>query len=39
MPLGGTDSGLFRFPRVGEKVLVGTEEGRNYLMRYIPIYT
>jgi hypothetical protein len=43
MPLGGTESGLFRFPRVGEQVLVGTEtaSGTNlhYLMGYIPIKT
>jgi hypothetical protein len=39
MPLGGKESGLFRFPRVGEKVLVGTEEGTHYLMGYIPTYT
>jgi hypothetical protein len=42
MPLGGKESGLFRFPRVGEKVLVGTEtaSGTNfhYLMGYIPTY-
>jgi hypothetical protein len=38
MPLGGKESGLFRQPRVGEKVLIGTEEteGANYLMGYIP---
>jgi hypothetical protein len=26
MPLGGLESGLFRFPKVGEKVLVGIEQ-------------
>jgi hypothetical protein len=38
MPLGGKESGLFRQPRVGEKVLIGTEEtdSANYLMGYIP---
>jgi hypothetical protein len=36
MPVGGTESGLFRFPRVGEKVLVGTEENTHYLMGYLP---
>jgi hypothetical protein len=36
MPLGGTESGLFRFPRVGETVLVGTEEEAHYLMGYMP---
>ncbi|MDR0722269.1 MAG: hypothetical protein LBF75_05680 [Treponema sp.] len=39
MPLGGTESGLFRYPRVGEKVLVGTEESFHYLMGYIPTFT
>jgi hypothetical protein len=39
MPLGDKESGLFRFPRVGEKVLVGTEEGTHYLLGYIPTYT
>ncbi|MDR2743031.1 MAG: hypothetical protein LBB98_12885, partial [Treponema sp.] len=39
MPLGGTESGLFRYPRVGEKVLVVTNESSsNYLMGYIPTY-
>jgi hypothetical protein len=38
MPLGGKESGLFRQPRVGEKVLIGTEDadGVHYLMGYIP---
>jgi hypothetical protein len=39
MPLGGTESGLFRFPRVGEKVLVGIASNANYLMGYIPTYS
>ncbi|MDR2404739.1 MAG: phage baseplate assembly protein V [Spirochaetaceae bacterium] len=39
MPLGGREAGLFRFPRVGEQVLVGTEGLSNYLMGYIPTYT
>jgi hypothetical protein len=37
MPLGGAESGLFRQPRVGERVLVAREEGqRNYLVGYVP---
>ena len=37
MPLGGTESGLFRQPRVGEEVLVVQEENvGNYLMGYVP---
>ncbi|MDR3170123.1 MAG: hypothetical protein LBU17_00680 [Treponema sp.] len=43
MPLGGVQSGLFRFPRVGESVMVGVPgeddadmSGTNYLMGYIP---
>ncbi|MDR0630307.1 MAG: hypothetical protein LBG24_11880 [Treponema sp.] len=36
MPLGGTQAGLFRYPRVGEKVLVGVEGASRYLMGYIP---
>ncbi|MDR2758061.1 MAG: hypothetical protein LBB78_01635 [Spirochaetaceae bacterium] len=39
MPLGGAESGLFRYPRVGEMVLVGTENADRYLMGYIPTYT
>jgi hypothetical protein len=40
MPLGGAQSGLFRYPKVGEKVLVGVEgEGASaeyYLLGYLP---
>jgi hypothetical protein len=43
MPLGGVQSGLFRFPRVGESVMVGVPgeddadmSGTNYLMGYLP---
>jgi hypothetical protein len=36
MPLGGKESGLFRQPRIGERVLVGKEGGHNYLMGYVP---
>jgi hypothetical protein len=36
MPLGGNESGLFRQPRVGEKVLVGVESDEHYLMGYLP---
>jgi hypothetical protein len=40
MPLGGPESGLFRFPKVGDRVLVSMPEsddsGACYLMGYIP---
>ena len=37
MPIGGSESALFRYPKEGEKVLVGIEEdGNNYLMGYLP---
>ncbi|MDR2096666.1 MAG: hypothetical protein LBP76_14280 [Treponema sp.] len=37
MPLGGTDSGLFRHPRIGDRILVAAEAGGiNYLMGYMP---
>ncbi|MDR2952889.1 MAG: hypothetical protein LBU82_06580, partial [Treponema sp.] len=37
MPVGGSHSGLFRYPKEGEKVLVGVEEsGYSYLMGYLP---
>jgi hypothetical protein len=39
MPLGGTQAGLFRIPRVGEKVLVGVENSFCYLIGYIPTTT
>jgi hypothetical protein len=39
LPVGGALSGIYRFPRVGEKVLVevgGTSDSANYLLGYIP---
>ncbi|MCQ2914572.1 MAG: hypothetical protein MJ247_05200 [Alphaproteobacteria bacterium] len=39
MPIGGEQNGLFRFPHIGEKVLVERDDGTNgtnYLMGYIP---
>ena len=37
IPAGGAESGLFRFPRVGEKVLVHLGGGTdNYLLGYVP---
>ncbi|MDR0554223.1 MAG: hypothetical protein LBG76_05420 [Treponema sp.] len=36
LPVGGIESGLYRFPRVGEKVLIGVEGSSNYLMGYLP---
>ncbi|MDR3301895.1 MAG: hypothetical protein LBT01_05100 [Spirochaetaceae bacterium] len=37
MPLGGVQSGLYRFPKVGEKVLVAHESGNTgYLLGYVP---
>jgi hypothetical protein len=38
MPVGGEETGLYRYPKVGEKVLVGTEGDLNYLLGYIPSY-
>ncbi|GHV46785.1 hypothetical protein AGMMS49546_35410 [Spirochaetia bacterium] len=35
-PLGGTESGLFRFPKVGERVLVAFTDGVFYMMGYVP---
>ncbi|MDR2481364.1 MAG: hypothetical protein LBD07_03610 [Spirochaetaceae bacterium] len=37
MPVGGPETGLFRFPRLGEKVVIacGASEG-NYLLGYVP---
>ena len=36
MPIGGSESALFRYPKEGEKVLVGIEtDGNNYLMGYL----
>jgi hypothetical protein len=37
MPLGGSESGLFRYPKVGEKVLVSqSSSGVYYLIGYLP---
>jgi hypothetical protein len=36
LPVGGAVSGLYRFPRVGEKVLVSIETSGNFLLGYIP---
>ncbi len=36
MPTGGDQNGLYRFPRVGEKVLIGVEGISHYLMSYLP---
>lgn len=37
LPIGGPQSGLYRFPRVGERVLVDTgASGRYYLLGYVP---
>jgi hypothetical protein len=37
MPLGGSQSALFRYPKEGEKVLVGVDDSDNsYLLGYIP---
>ena len=35
MPVGGEANGLYRFPRVGEKVLIGIEGTSHYLMGYL----
>ena len=36
MPTGGDLNGLYRFPRVGEKILVVVEGISHYLMSYLP---
>jgi hypothetical protein len=38
LPVGGDTSGLYRFPRIGEKVLVDkdTDSGIYYLLGYVP---
>ena len=36
LPIGGPQSGLYRFPRVGEKVLVDNVSGIYYLLGYVP---
>ena len=37
MPLGGELNGMYRFPRVGEKVVVAVEGNSHYLMGYLPV--
>ena len=36
MPLGGDLNGMYRFPRVGEKIIVAVEGISHYLMGYLP---
>ncbi|MBR4126296.1 MAG: hypothetical protein IKR09_01800 [Alphaproteobacteria bacterium] len=36
MPLGGELNGMYRFPRVGEKVVVAIDGNSYYLMGYLP---
>ncbi|MBO4520672.1 MAG: hypothetical protein J5787_05645 [Alphaproteobacteria bacterium] len=36
LPVGGDLNGMYRFPRVGEKVLVAVEGAAHYLMSYLP---
>ncbi|MDR1251197.1 MAG: hypothetical protein LBK62_03420, partial [Treponema sp.] len=36
LPVGGSLSGLYRFPRVGERILVAETDGGNFLMGYLP---
>jgi hypothetical protein len=36
LPVGGVLSGLYRFPRVGEKVLVSIDDSGKFLLGYIP---
>ena len=36
LPAGGNQNGMYRFPRVGEKVLVAVEGTKHYLMSYLP---
>ena len=36
LPVGGEMNGMYRFPRVGEKVLVAVEGAAHYLMSYLP---
>ena len=36
LPVGGEINGMYRFPRVGEKVLVVVEGMSHYLMSYLP---
>ena len=37
MPLGGERNGLYRFPRIGEKIVVAVEGTAHYLMGYLPV--
>jgi hypothetical protein len=39
LPVGGDTSGLYRFPRVGERVLVEDGADNNYLLGYVPMNT
>ncbi|MDR1430210.1 MAG: hypothetical protein LBI85_07945 [Spirochaetaceae bacterium] len=36
LPIGGQQSGLYRFPRVGERILVAEMDKGNFLMGYLP---
>jgi len=36
LPIGGNLNGMYRFPRIGEKVLVVVEGAAHYLMSYLP---
>lgn len=36
IPLGGNMTGLYRFPHIGDKVLVGSSSGNLYMMGYLP---
>ncbi|GHV83486.1 hypothetical protein AGMMS50212_08260 [Spirochaetia bacterium] len=36
MPLGGETSGLYRYPKIGEMVLVASDGAKYYLMGYVP---
>lgn len=36
IPLGGNMTGLYRFPHIGDKVLVGSSNGNLYMMGYLP---
>ncbi|MDR3160113.1 MAG: hypothetical protein LBU28_00685, partial [Spirochaetaceae bacterium] len=37
MPIGGAETGLYRFPKIGESVLVDEDDANNfYLLGYVP---
>ncbi|MCQ2966220.1 MAG: hypothetical protein MJ250_05735 [Alphaproteobacteria bacterium] len=36
MPLGGQNNGIFRYPRIGERVLVVCHGNKYYLLAYLP---